>query len=195
MNNYIGSIRRYLAILLLAATLPLSSQTSNADVIKSIYSDTAINASITIEVVDIITRKHVNGCTATFSDTSGRPLLVIAVDSIVHEKMVLKPEWYSLAITKPGYDTLVADWHLHPMINELYFDFYMRKEHFTKAEKKEAALKSQNVPSHRPEITNQGGFQRVGPGKREILEWKVEEYGKHGMSGSVHSSLKLKYLD
>jgi hypothetical protein len=70
----------------------------------------------------------------------------------------------------------------------------MRRQHRAKQEKKEAARQSQLVRSHRPEITDQGGFQHLGPGKREILEWKVEEYGNSGISGSAYSFLKIKYL-
>lgn len=181
--------------ILFFSTLSVSGQTPTVSVVQSIYSDTAISTSITIEVVDIITRQHVSGCTATLSDTTGKPILVISIDSIVIQQMNLKPEWYTLTITKPGYDTLVADWHVHPLMDEYFVDFYMRKEHFTKEEKKEAAVQSQKVPSHHPEITDQGGFEHVGSGKREILEWKVEKYGGYGMSGADYSLLKTKYLD
>ena len=182
-----------LLLLIFTTGASVNAQSSTPDVVKSMFSDTAVNASVTIEVIDILTREPVPGCTVTFSDTSGKTILVVALDSVLHLRMMLFPIWHYATVTKPGYDTLVADWHAHPLSNEYYIDFYMRKETLTKDEKKEAARKSQKVPSHHPSAVEQGGFQHVGPGKKEILEWKIEEYGE-GISGGAYSFLKIKYL-
>jgi hypothetical protein len=188
--------RASLLLLFFCFGISAFAQYEASPVARSVYPDSTYSAKISFSVIDIVTRQPVSGCTVTLRDTGNTPLLTFTLDSVFDTTLVFKNLCgYYVTISKPGYDTLFADWWTIERSNEYFIDFYMRKENLTKEEKKIAVLKSHGVPSHRPEMTDQGGFEKVGPGKKEILEWKVEEYGPEGSRGSVHSLRKVKSLD
>jgi len=140
--------------------------------------DTTGKSRITITATDILEMKDMTNYTVMVSGM--HDTIFFRVDSISSSYFELEPHGqYTAIISKPGYPVLSMQWIQPAGPESVWIEFFMLKEKLSKKEKRRAHIHSvrKAVDVRGPE---DGGFQVLGPGKREVFVWRLRMFGPDG---------------
>ncbi len=157
----------------------ISGITTNAQSITSLQPKTNL---LTVHVVDVVDHVMLKDYTLTLKHESDS--VSTSVDFKSHQVFEIKESGtYQLSITKEGYRSLEVEWEQPEDRANVIVDFFVPKDSLSKSDLKYARAGSRRVPNHYP-IMSQGGFQRVGPSRKQMCLSVVTINEKSSSAGS-----------